>query len=58
MVFADADEIGAGLVGEHGFVDDVANGLRVREQLAVRAARDVAEGVQAELDRGIHVREC
>ena len=58
MVLADADEIGADLVGEHGFVDHVANGLRVRHGLAVRSARDVAESIEAELDGGIHVGEC
>jgi hypothetical protein len=44
-MFADADEIDAEAVGQHRLVDDVANYLRVRQQLAVGSSRDVSEGV-------------
>jgi hypothetical protein len=49
VVLADADEVDAQLVGEDGLLDDVADDLRVRERPPVGAARDVAEGVEAEL---------
>jgi hypothetical protein len=50
VVLAHADEVEPHLVGEHGLVDEVAEDLRVRQQAAVGAGRDVAEGVEAELD--------
>ncbi len=45
MVFADAKEVDAQLVGQHGFVDDVADHLRLRQRPPVIADGDVAERV-------------
>ena len=45
MVFADADEIDADLVGQHAFLDHVAQHLRLRQQLAVLVDGHVAERV-------------
>ena len=53
-MLADADEIDADLVGEHGLLDEVADHLRVRQRLAVRTVGDVAEGVEAEFNRVNH----
>ena len=52
MVFADAEEVDADLVGEHAFGDDVADDLCVRQRLAVGADGDVAERVDAEFECG------
>ena len=51
VVFAEADEVEAELVGQHGFVDDVADHLRVRERLPCAVLGDVAKGIQSELKR-------
>jgi hypothetical protein len=51
VVFADAEEVQADLVGEDALLDDVADRLRVREGAAVIAVGDVAEGVEAEDER-------
>ena len=53
-MFADAEEVDAGLVGEHRLLDKVADHLRMRQQVAVRAGGDVAEGVETELEAGGH----
>ena len=57
VVLAKADEVDAHFVGEYGFVDNVANDLRVRVRLAVGPRRDVAECVQSELDLSGHELE-
>ena len=44
----------ADLVGEHSLIDEVADHLRMRKQGAVRTGGDVAESVEAELERGGH----
>ena len=44
------DDVDAGPVGQHHLVDDLADGLRVRQRRAVVAHRHVAEGVHAEDD--------
>jgi hypothetical protein len=49
-MFADAEEIDAELIGQYGFVDDVADDLCMRQHLAVSAARDVAKRVEAEFE--------
>ncbi|CAH0270062.1 hypothetical protein SRABI128_03370 [Microbacterium sp. Bi128] len=53
MVLPHAEERQTDLVGEHGLIHDVADGLRVGLQAAVGAARDVSEGVESELDGAI-----
>src|SRR5688572_28468227 len=54
VVLADADEVDAQLVGEHGLVDDVAKDLGVRKRAALGVDGDVAERVQPELDMWCH----
>ncbi len=54
VVLADADEIDAELVGEHGLADHVADDLRMGQQPAIGAGRDVAERVQPELELQWH----
>ncbi len=49
VVLADAEEVEAEPIGEHGFVDDVADHLRVAQPVAVGTDGDVAEGVESEL---------
>jgi hypothetical protein len=51
VVLADANEIEPDALGEHGFLDDVANHLRLRQRRALRAACDIAKRVEAELER-------
>ena len=41
-MLADAEGIDADLVGQHALVDDIADDLGVRQRLAVRADRDIA----------------
>ena len=53
VVFTDAEEVHAELIGEYGFVDDITDDLRMREHLAVGAARDVAERVESEFKRHV-----
>ena len=50
VVFADAEDVDADLVGKHCLVDDVADDLAVGEQVAVGIGLDVAEGVEAEFN--------
>lgn len=52
-VLADTDEIEPDPIGELGFLDDVADRLGLRERPAVGAGRDVAERVEAELERAL-----
>src|SRR5882724_6823732 len=47
VVLAKADEIDAEVVGQHRLVHDVADHLRVRQQLTVSAGGDVAEGINS-----------
>ena len=54
MVFADAEEVHAERVGQHRFLDHVADHLRVRQQNSVRAGGDIAERVQSEFERLRH----
>jgi hypothetical protein len=54
MMLAHADEIDADLVGEHGFLDEIADDLRGMQRFAVRTIGDVPEGVEAEFDGLIH----
>jgi hypothetical protein len=51
-MFADANEIDAGLIGQHSLVDEIADDLRAGKRLAVRPVGDVAEGVETEFDNG------
>ena len=51
VVFADAEEVHADLVGEDALLDDVADRLGMRQRAAVRVAAEVAEGVEAEDER-------
>ena len=46
MVLPDPDEIHAERIGEHRFVNQVANDLSVREWFPVRADSDVAERIE------------
>ncbi len=50
MVLADGDRVDAHLVGQDGLLDGGADGLGVGDDLAAVVARQVAEGVYAELD--------
>ena len=49
-MFAKSDEINAGLVSEHGFVDHIADDLGVRKKLSVRTRRNVAEGIESKFN--------
>src|SRR5271155_4703020 len=49
-MLADAEGIDADLVSQHALVDDVADHLRVRQRLPVGADRNVAKGIQSELE--------
>ena len=51
VVLPHPEERQADLVGQHRLIDDVADRLRIAEGPALRVLRDVAEGVQAEVDR-------
>ena len=51
VVLADAEEVHADAVGQLGLGDDVAEDLGVGYQAAVGVGGDVAEGVEAQLDR-------
>ena len=46
VVFADADEVDAEAVGEHGFLDHVAQHLRLRQRDPTGAIGDVAERIE------------
>ena len=50
MVFADAYEVDADLIGENAFLDNVAQDLGLRQQLAALVHCHVAERVQSHLD--------
>src|SRR5438876_727155 len=54
MVLADADEVDAKLIGEHGLLDQIADDLCRVQRLAVWPVGDVTEGVEAEFDRLSH----
>src|SRR4051794_23051933 len=54
MMFAETDEIEAEFVGQHGFVDDVADHLRMRKHCAASVFGDVAKGIQSECERCSH----
>jgi hypothetical protein len=49
-MFAEPYGMHANLVRQRRLFDDVANDLRLRQQLAVRAGGDVAKSVQSKLD--------
>ena len=51
VVFADAEEVDADLVGQDALLDDVADRLRVRQRAVVGVVGDVAERVEAEDER-------
>ena len=55
MVLADAECMQPDFVGEHRFVDDVAQDVRGRMQRAIGAGGDVAEGVEPDRDVVCHV---
>ena len=55
MMFAQADEIDAELVGERGFLDDVAQCLRLRQRPPVGAVHHVAKSVEAEFERAMAI---
>jgi hypothetical protein len=50
MMLTDPKDIDPSLIGQHPLRDDIANHLRLRQQVAVRASGDVAKSVQPELD--------
>ena len=54
MGLAHAEDVHAYRVGPLGLGDDVAQDLGVRQRPAVGADGHVAEGLEAELDRGGH----
>ena len=62
MMLADAEGVDAHCIGEHPFVDDVADHLRVRQGLAVGTDGDVAESVQSDSKSLCHAcrtdRQC
>jgi hypothetical protein len=49
VVFTDAEEVEAEPVGEHRFLDHVADHLRLAETVAVAVDGDITEGVEAQL---------
>ena len=49
-----AEEINLHLIGKDGFIDHIADDLRVRFKAAVAVRGDVAECVQPEIKRGWH----
>jgi hypothetical protein len=51
VVLAHAEGVDAELVGERGLGEDVAEDASLRSGAAVRVRGNVAEGVEAELDR-------
>ena len=53
-MLADAEEVDAQLVGEHRLLDDVADHLRMRQQVAVGPRGDVAERIQPKLNMPCH----
>jgi len=55
VVFADADEVDADLVGEDALLDDAPNRFSVREWTLVLVVDEVAERVEAD-DEGEAVR--
>jgi hypothetical protein len=55
-MLADAEEIDADLVRKNPLIDDVPDHLRVRQKFAVRSARYVAEGVEAEFESLGHAK--
>ena len=54
VVLADAEEVEAHLIGQHALGHDVPQHLGLRQPVAVRVHRDVAEGVDSELDLLCH----
>jgi hypothetical protein len=50
MVLADAERVDPDLVREHPFGDDVAQRVRLGDELTGGVDRDVAEGVETELE--------
>jgi hypothetical protein len=51
MVLPDPDEIDTYLVGKYALGDEVTKRLRVADGMTVRVRRDIAEGVEPELER-------
>ena len=58
VVLPHPEEVDAEAIGERRLIDHVPNRLRGGQQLAVRAPRDVAEGVQPELDGHVSPFVC
>jgi hypothetical protein len=54
MMLAEADEIDAQFVGEDGFVDDVADNLRVSLRISILADGNVAERVETQFKNIAH----
>ena len=52
MMLADAEECDAEFIGQRRLVDDLANDLRLRRQVARPGARHIPERVEAELNDG------
>jgi hypothetical protein len=50
MMLADAEVVDTDLFGKHTFGDNVAQRLRLRDQLAVSAGGDVAERIQTQFN--------
>jgi hypothetical protein len=50
----DAEEIDAQLIGENRFIDDVADHLRMRQQVAIGPRGDIAERIQPKLNMPCH----
>ena len=55
MVLTDAERVQAHLIGEHRFLDDIAQHARLRQQGAVIRNRDVAERIEPEREGRRHV---
>ncbi len=55
MMFADAKDVDAVLVGEDAFVDDVADDCGLGFRGAVGALGDVAEGIQTQFEGTTHI---
>ncbi len=58
VVLADAEEVDAQLVGKDTFLDDVSDGLGMRERAVLGIVGDVPERVEAEDKRELRCGHC
>src|SRR5262249_22150187 len=56
VVLADAEGIDVHFIGEDALIHDVADHLRVGQDLAVRPDRDISEGIKSKFEFLCHLR--